>query len=240
MSPRPESKLVASRQLSEANTEKAGLLTQPKAVWAVFFASIIAFMGLGLVDPILPAIADQLNASHSEVTLLFTSYNAVMAVAMLITGVISSRLGIKWTLLSGIVIIAVFSALGGFSNGIWTLLVFEAAGDLEMHCLWQQHYLLSYPCRIVERQKQSSCMKQQSDSGFQLVPLLGGWLGAMSWRGPFSWGRHFNDHCLYWPFHPDAKINYSKCGKNSYFIIRSISCFKASFTISFWDCSSPV
>lgn len=74
--------------------ESASLLKQPKAVWAVFFASIIAFMGLGLVDPILPAIANSLNASPSEVTLLFTSYNAVMAVAMLITGAISSRIGI--------------------------------------------------------------------------------------------------------------------------------------------------
>ena len=79
-------------------------------------------MGLGLVDPILPAIASQLKASPSEVTLLFTSYNAIMAIAMLITGAISSRLGIKNTLLMGMVIIAVFSTLGGFSNNVWTII----------------------------------------------------------------------------------------------------------------------
>ncbi len=106
----------------EATIAETSLLKQPRSVWAVFFACIIAFMGLGLVDPILPAIAKQLHASQSEVTLLFTSYNAVMAVAMLITGAISSRLGIKWTLITGIVIIALFSALGGLSNGIWNLI----------------------------------------------------------------------------------------------------------------------
>jgi MFS transporter, ACDE family, multidrug resistance protein len=37
---------------------------QPKAVFAV------SFMGIGLVDPILPAISHQLKASPSEVTLL--------------------------------------------------------------------------------------------------------------------------------------------------------------------------
>ncbi|SHE09919.1 Uncharacterised protein [Chlamydia abortus] len=68
--------------------EEGSLLKQPKAVWAVFFACIIAFMGLGLVDPILLAIADQLEATPSEVSLLLTSYNAVMVVAMLITGAI--------------------------------------------------------------------------------------------------------------------------------------------------------
>ncbi|MFL6561830.1 MAG: MFS transporter, partial [Bacillus sp. (in: firmicutes)] len=98
MSSTPETNISAQPQISTAPNGKVSLLSQPKAVWAVFFASIIAFMGLGLVDPILPAIADQLHATHSEVTLLFTSYNAVMAVAMLITGVISSRFGIKWTL----------------------------------------------------------------------------------------------------------------------------------------------
>ncbi len=52
-------------------------------------------MGIGLVDPILPAISHQLHASPSEVTLLFTSYLVVTAVAMLITNWVSSRLGAK-------------------------------------------------------------------------------------------------------------------------------------------------
>ena len=39
------------------HSEKQSMLKQPKAVWAVAFASVFAFMGIGLVDPILPAIA---------------------------------------------------------------------------------------------------------------------------------------------------------------------------------------
>ena len=58
-------------------------LKQPRAVWAVAFACVIAFMGIGLVDPILKPIADQLDATPSQVSLLFTSYMAVMGVAML-------------------------------------------------------------------------------------------------------------------------------------------------------------
>ena len=40
---------------------------QPKAVWAVAFACVIAFMGIGLVDPILPALAKDLHATPSQV-----------------------------------------------------------------------------------------------------------------------------------------------------------------------------
>ena len=52
---------------------------QPKAVWAVAFACVISFMGIGLVDPILPALSSQLHASPTQVTLLFTSYLVVTA-----------------------------------------------------------------------------------------------------------------------------------------------------------------
>ena len=76
---------------------------QPKAVFAVAFACVVSFMGIGLVDPILPAISHQLHASPSEVTLLFTSYLVVTAVAMLITNWVSSRLGAKKTLIAGLI-----------------------------------------------------------------------------------------------------------------------------------------
>jgi len=45
--------------------------------------------------PILPAISHELNASPSEVILLFTSYLVVTAVAMLITNWVPSRIGAK-------------------------------------------------------------------------------------------------------------------------------------------------
>ncbi|HEX4660231.1 MAG TPA: hypothetical protein VH307_22825, partial [Streptosporangiaceae bacterium] len=40
---------------------------QPKAVWAVAFACVVSFMGIGLVDPILPALSKQLKATPSSV-----------------------------------------------------------------------------------------------------------------------------------------------------------------------------
>ena len=39
---------------------------QPKAVWAVAFACVISFMGIGLVDPILPSLAGKLHASRAR------------------------------------------------------------------------------------------------------------------------------------------------------------------------------
>src|SRR6266568_649894 len=88
---------------------------QPRAVWAVAFACVISFMGIGLVDPIVPALAGKLHASPSQVELLFTSYLVVTAVMMLVTGWVSSRIGAKRTLVAGLILIVVFAAVAGCS-----------------------------------------------------------------------------------------------------------------------------
>src|SRR4051794_41732018 len=75
-------------------------------------------MGIGLVDPTLPALSGELNASPTQVELLFTSYLVVTAVAMLVTGWVSSRIGAKRTLIAGLVLIVVFAALAGTSDSI--------------------------------------------------------------------------------------------------------------------------
>src|ERR1700743_3122968 len=99
---------------------------QPKAVWAVAFACVISFMGIGLAAPILPSLAGKLHASPSQVELLFTSYLVVTAVMMLITGWVSSRIGAKRPLLTGLVLIVVFAALAGTAGSINGIIGFRA------------------------------------------------------------------------------------------------------------------
>ena len=79
-------------------TKGTSILKQPSQVWAVAFACVIAFMGIGLVDPILPVIAQDLKASTTQTELLFTSYLLITGIAMLFTSWISSRIGAKKTL----------------------------------------------------------------------------------------------------------------------------------------------
>jgi len=180
-----QAETASSSESAVSAKEKNSFFSQPKAVWAVFFACIIAFMGLGLVDPILVAISKQLNATPSQVTLLFTSYNGVMAVAMLITGMISSRLGIKWTLLSGIVIIAIFSGLGGLSNNIWALVGFRGGWGLG-NALFVATALAAIVSLSTSGTAKAIILYEAAIGlGISVGPLLGGWLGGMSWRGPF-------------------------------------------------------
>ena len=158
---------------------------QPKAVFAVAFACVVSFMGIGLVDPILPAISHELHASPSEVTLLFTSYLVVTAVAMLITNYVSSRIGAKRTLIAGLILIVAFSAAAGASPSISDIIGFRAG--------WGVGNALFIATSLAVIVASASggfagaivLYETALGLGIAVGPLLGGTLGEISWRGPF-------------------------------------------------------
>ena len=158
---------------------------QPKAVWAVAFACVIAFMGIGLVDPILKPIAEELDASPSQVSLLFTSYMAVIGVAMLITGAVASRIGAKRTLLIGLAVIVVFSALAGLSDTIGMIVAFRAGWGLG-NALFIATALATIVNSASGSVAQAIILYEAAlGVGIAAGPLVGGELGSISWRGPF-------------------------------------------------------
>ena len=103
---------------THAPASVASVWRPPAQVWAVAFACVVAFMGIGLVDPILPAIAAALDATPVETELLFTSYLLVTGLAMLVTSWVSSRIGTKATLMTGLGLIVVFSLLSALSGSV--------------------------------------------------------------------------------------------------------------------------
>jgi predicted MFS family arabinose efflux permease len=158
---------------------------QPKAVWAVAFACVISFMGIGLVDPILPSLAGQLHASPSQVELLFTSYLVVTAVMMLITGWVSSRIGAKWTLISGLVLIVAFAALAGTADSINGIIGYRAGWGLG-----NALFIATSLAVIVASASggfAGAIVLYETALGVGIAsgPLVGGLLGNISWRGPF-------------------------------------------------------
>jgi MFS family permease len=158
---------------------------QPKAVWAVAFACVISFMGIGLVDPILPSLAGKLHASQSQVELLFTSYLVVTAVMMLVTGWVSSRIGAKRTLIAGLVLIVVFAALAGTAASINGIIGFRAGWGLG-----NALFIATSLAVIVGSASggfAGAIVLYETALGIGIAsgPLLGGLLGNVSWRGPF-------------------------------------------------------
>jgi ACDE family multidrug resistance protein len=119
------------------------------------------------------------------VTLLFTSYLVVTAVAMLITNWVSSRIGAKRTLIAGLILIVVFSALAGSAGSIGGIVGFRAG--------WGVGNALFIATSLAVIVASASggfagaivLYETALGLGIAVGPLLGGLLGNISWRGPF-------------------------------------------------------
>ena len=158
---------------------------QPRAVWAVAFACVISFMGIGLVDPILPALAEQLSATPAQVSLLFTSYLLITAVMMLVTGWVSSRIGAKATLVTGLTIIVVFSALAGMSGSIGEIVGFRAGWGLGNALFIATSLAVIVASASGGFAGAIILYETALGVGIALGPLVGGLLGSITWRLPF-------------------------------------------------------
>jgi predicted MFS family arabinose efflux permease len=161
------------------------MLKQSSAVWAIAFACVVAFMGIGLVDPILPAIAKSLKATSTQTELLFTTYLAVTGVAMFFTSWVSSRIGAKRTLMVGLGLIVLFSVLAALSNSVWTIIDFRAGWGLG-----NAMFISTALATIVGAASGGTASaiilyEAALGLGIAIGPLVGGILGSISWRGPF-------------------------------------------------------
>ena len=169
--------------MSSNNSIKNGGL--PSSVWILFIAIIAALMGMGLIGPVLPTLSKQLAASPSEVTLLYSSYNLVMAVGALITGAISTRLGLKRSLLVGIVIVGVFAAIAGFATNIWTIIGLRGLWAIGSSIFFATGLAAMVTLAGVAKARSIVLYEAAVGIGVAAGPLIGGVLGQFSWRYPF-------------------------------------------------------
>ncbi|GAB3942568.1 MFS transporter [Corynebacterium tapiri] len=160
------------------------IFRQPLAVWVLAFACAVSYMGLGLVDPILPTIARTLNASPGQTELLFTSYLFVTAFVMFFSAWISSRLGVKKTLVGGVAIIVVFALGCALSSSVNEIIGFRAGWGLG-NALFVSTALAAIVGSASSGPAAIIFYEAAVGLGFAVGPLVGGLLGEVSWRGPF-------------------------------------------------------
>ena len=159
---------------------------QPKSVWAIAFAATVSFMGIGLVDPILPAISSQLDATPSQAMLLFTSYLFITALAMFFTSWFASKAGVKRTLLIGLLLVVLFAALAAGAGSVEEIIGLRAGWGLG-NALFISTALAAIVGATTGPSAGAIILYETAlGIGLAVGPLLGGLLGAVSWRAPFA------------------------------------------------------
>ena len=160
-------------------------MTLPRSVWASLFALVAATIGMGLVIPILRPLSVALSASPSQTLLLVSVYLVVLGGAMPFTGTISSRLGIRTTLVGALLLNVVCGLIASAADDIALVIVCRAGWGLG-NALFLATVLVSI---IEEAGPRAGAAIRLFEGavgvGIAAGPLAGGVLGAISWRMAF-------------------------------------------------------
>lgn len=158
------------------------------AVLATALATFVSFLGVGIVDPILPSIAHEMGASHFMVELLFTSYLLVIGLAMLFSGALATRIGSKKTMLLGLATVGVFAGACALASSVEALTILRGFWGLGNALFTTTALAIIVGVAAGNSTRAITLYEASLGLGFGIAcgPLLGGLLGAQSWRLPFA------------------------------------------------------
>ena len=102
----------------------------PREVWLLVAANVVVALGYGVVAPVLPQYARHFGVSISAATFVITAFAVMRLVAAPPAGLLVQRLGERRVYISGLLIVAVSTAVCAFAETYWQLLLFRSLGGL--------------------------------------------------------------------------------------------------------------
>jgi MFS family permease len=155
----------------------------------VFILSIVSFcvaLGFGIVGPAIPIFADEFGVSAFWASAVVSVFALMRLVGALPAGWLVDRVGERITLATGLIIVAVSSALAGFSGSYSQLLVLRGVGGLGSAMFTVSS--LALLLRIVgpdQRGRAANAFQSGFLIGGVVSPAIGGLVLGISIRLPF-------------------------------------------------------
>jgi len=149
-------------------------VTPPSPRLAVFLIVLLDIMGVGLLIPVQPFLAQQFGASMRIATLLGTTYSLMQFLLTPFWGGLSDRFGRKPILLVTILITFVGHAAFAVSNSLATLFIARALAGTGAANIAAAQAVLSDTHAPSERSRAMALIGVAFGVGFILGPLLGG------------------------------------------------------------------
>ncbi|GGE23722.1 multidrug resistance protein [Marinithermofilum abyssi] len=155
-----------------------------RSVLTTCLAALFGFMGIGVVDPILPEIAKQIGATHWQVEMLFTTYIFMMAFVMIPSGILDTRFGSKPVMVTGLSLVTLFALACSLSDTVGQLALLRAGWGFgnAMFFATSMSILIGLSSNL---EQGMGYYEASLGMGLSMGPLLGGLLGHFSWRLPF-------------------------------------------------------
>lgn len=146
----------------------------------------IAFLGIGLVIPVLPTIMNELYISGSVVGYMVAAFAITQLIASPIAGKLVDTIGRKVMIVAGLFIFGLSEFLFGFGRSVEILFVSRMLGGVSAAFIMPA--VTAYIADITtlaQRPKALGYMSAAISTGFIIGPGIGGFLAEIGTRVPF-------------------------------------------------------
>ena len=146
----------------------------------------IAFLGIGLVIPVLPTIMNELHISGSVVGYMVAAFAITQLIVSPIAGKLVDNIGRKVMIVAGLFIFGLSEFLFGFGRSVEILFVSRMLGGVSAAFIMPA--VTAYIADITtlaQRPKALGYMSAAISTGFIIGPGIGGFLAEIGTRVPF-------------------------------------------------------
>ncbi|MFC7366708.1 MULTISPECIES: multidrug efflux MFS transporter NorA [Bhargavaea] len=146
----------------------------------------IAFMGIGLVIPVLPALINELGLSGSAAANLVAAFALTQLIVSPIAGKWTDKYGRKRMIVIGLILFSLSELLFGLAQSITMLFVSRLLGGVSAAFIMPAvTAFIADITTIEERPKALGYMSAAISTGFIVGPGFGGFLAEIGTRVPF-------------------------------------------------------
>ncbi len=147
----------------------------------------MTLMALTVLSSILNLLREDLGLSASHVGFLVTVYAGFVVLASPFVGIAIDKLGPKALLVTGLLVYGLSGGAGLFINSYYPLVASRAVLGLGVAAIFSSVSVIigqNYHGR--ELHQMMGLRVSINDFAAVIWPVLGGWLGAISWHAPFA------------------------------------------------------
>lgn len=146
----------------------------------------IAFLGIGIVIPVLPTIMNELNLTGSVVGYLVAAFAATQLLVSPIAGRWADQFGRKKMIIIGLLFFSVSEFLFGIGNTVTVLFISRMLGGISAAFIMPAVTAFIADITTIEtRSKALGYMSAAISTGFIIGPGIGGFLAEIGPRIPF-------------------------------------------------------
>ncbi|MCG6911957.1 MAG: MFS transporter [Deltaproteobacteria bacterium] len=162
-------------------------VTKKLSLGIIFASATLTIMAGSIIAPVLNLMRDGLGVAPSYVGLIITTHGLFMALFSPLMGSIIDRRGVKGPYIAALFLYGLAGGAGLLIDSFWAFLISRACLGIGLAGVFAGiNVLILNMYDGIERDRVMGWRGSAQSFGGVIWPLLGGALGAVSWRFPFA------------------------------------------------------